>query len=286
MKLLRTESLDEGLIFLAQEPNVHVLAGGTDLIIQMRKGTIRPEALLDASAIPELKIIRRQGRELSLGAALTYRELVGADLPASLHGLKDAAHGVGSPQIRNTATLGGNICNASPAGDIIPPLLALDAQLHLMRWVQGAPTTRRVALSSFLKGKGQTDRAPEELLTHVSFEVPADRSVLVFQKLGLREALAISRICLAVAAGEKEGRFTFARIATGSLGETALREPSAEQYLTGAPLSEDTYAACGALIAEAAENRLHGRSTLPFKREAIQGLLTHALRAIEKEMTS
>lgn len=282
MDLLKAGTLAEALDFLERHPDARILAGGTDLIIHLRKTKERPAAILDISSVGELAGIRRTESGWSLGPATTYAQMVAAELPASLAGLQKSAHLVGSPQIRNTATVGGNICNSSPAADVVPPLMALDAMLTLQRKADGQIRQRQVALTEFFTGKGRNVLETGELLTDISFQAIPDSACLAFEKLGLREALAISRICLAVCAETDGGLLRNVRVASGSLGETGMREPEVEAVLSGQPLTPEVIAHAQEVLSDVCAARLASRSTMPFKREAIRGLLGHALATIAK----
>lgn len=280
MDLLKAASVEQALDFLEAHPGARILAGGTDLVIELRKKKAHPAALLDISSVEELKTVTEENGRWRLGAALTYGELLEAALPEGLSGLKQAARQVGSPQIRNTATIGGNVCNSSPAADIVPPFLALDARLRLASRQSGQTVERVVPLSGFFTGKGHNCLLPGELLREIEFGPVAPGAELVFEKLGLREALAISRICLAVYAEPAGDGLGKVRIASGSLGETGQREPETEDVLTNQLLDDEHIARAQTVLSEACARRLAGRSTLPFKREAVMGLLGHALRTL------
>lgn len=278
MDLLKARSLDEALAFLEKRPGARILAGGTDLVIDLRKKRHSPEAMLDISQADGLKGITKDNGVWRIGPCTTYSELTHADLPKSLLGLSDSASQIGSPQIRNTATVGGNICNSSPAADIVPPLLALDARLTLSLRRNGETKERTVLLSEFFTGKGKNILMEGELLTGVEFDAPSKDACLTFEKLGLREALAISRICLAAYVEFDGESVALARIATGSLGETGTRELEIEPLLVGRSLTDETIAQAAKALSGSAQRRLEGRSTMPFKQEAVKGLLGHALR--------
>lgn len=280
MELLKAGTTAEALDFLEHHPGARILAGGTDLIISLRKRKETPSAIVDISQVEELKVIRSTDRGWQIGPCTTYAQLVHAALPRGLGGLQSAARQVGSPQIRNTATVGGNICNSSPAADIVPPLMALDAQLTLAVRKNGAVSERTLPLTEFFTGKGKNRLLPGELLVNVTLPPVTEDAMLVFEKLGLREALAISRICLALYAEQTGGVWQNFRVATGSLGETGLREAEVEEYLNESGLSDERIAGAQEILSQTCARRLAARSTMPFKREAIKGLLGHALRSI------
>ncbi len=197
------------------------LAGGTDLIIQMRRGKVAPRHVVDLRRVPGLDSIAVNG-DVRLGALVTHRtiERCGA-FQGRLRGLVEGAQVVGGHQIRNVGTVGGNIANASPAADVVPVLLALDAVVLAV----GPTGERAVPLEEFLVGPGQTARRPGELLTAVRFGAPGERAATAFLKAGRRRAMEIAVVCVAVrltldAEGE---RCVDARIALGAVAPTTWR---------------------------------------------------------------
>lgn len=286
MDLLKASTIHQTLEFLESHPGARVLAGGTDLVVQMRKRKQIPPALVDISMVAELSGIHRGNGVWTIGPATNLSAIVNGPFGISLSGLTKAARSIGSPQIRNTATVGGNICNASPAADMSPPLLALDARLTLVASQNGALVSRVVPLAEFFAGKGQSVRRGDELLTTIEFSELSENAYLSFSKLGLREALAISRICLAAFIEFDAELVKTCRIATGSLGETGQREYDIEKLLVGGGLTDQTIESAADALARSARERLTGRSTMPFKQEAVKGLLGHALRDIVKRRNS
>lgn len=280
MDLLKATDTAQALEFLSRHPDARVIAGGTDIIIKLRKKKLTADALVDVSDLAQLKGVSETAGVWTIGAAATLADLLASPMGEELKGLKKAAHTLGSPQIRNTATTGGNICNSSPAADMVPPLLALEARLNILSLTEGDVSERQLPLHEFFTGKGQNVLQRDELLLSIEFDALPEHSFLAFEKLGLREAVAISRICLAVCISFTGDTVKKCRIASGSLGETGLREYQTEEYLTGKPLTEETMAEAARTLTKAAQARLAGRSTLPFKEKAVQGVLQHALNDI------
>lgn len=280
MDLLKAATIAETLEFLDAHPGARILAGGTDLVVQMRKGKLKPSALVDVSTVEALKGIALTDGVWTIGASTNLAAIVNGPFGKTLSGLGKAARSIGSPQIRNTATIGGNICNASPAADMSPPLLALDAKLTLVSTENGVRSSRIVPISEFFAGKGQSVRKSGELMTAIEFDDLPENAYLVFEKLGLREALAISRVCLSAYLAFDGDRIKTCRIATGSLGETGMREYDIEKLLEGQLLTEADIERATEALSSSAQARLAGRSTMPFKQEAVKGLLGHALHDI------
>jgi len=203
------------------------VAGGTD-IYPAHVGRSLPASVVDISRIAELRGISATDTELRIGAAVTWSELLAAHLPPAFDGLKQAAREVGSRQIQNRGTIAGNLCNASPAADGVPPLLSLDAQVELA----GPGGRRRLPLERFITGYRSTALAPGELLTAVLVPNSSIAGASAFEKLGARRYLVIS-IVMAAARIEfsDDGRIGNARIAVGAASPVAVRLPSLEDDL-------------------------------------------------------
>ena len=206
-----------------------LLAGGTDLYpAHVGKKLARP--LLDLSRVAGLRRIRRVEGGWTIGATTTWTDLLRADLPALFDGLKAAAREVGGVQIQNTGTLAGNVCNASPAADGIPALLALGAEVEL----QSAAATRRLALADFVLGSRRTARRHDELVVGLHIPEQSVRSRSVFQKLGGRRYLVISISMVAATIDvDERGRVEAAGVAVGSCSAVAQRLPALEARLRG-----------------------------------------------------
>ena len=213
------------------------IAGGTDVMVQIN-GEIGepPRRLLDLRHLDELRGIHRDGDDLVLGALTTYTELRRSRLVSEfLPELSDAAATIGAAQIQNRGTLGGNIANASPAGDTLPLLLATDARIV----VGGARGERAIAAHDFWTGYRQTAMAPDELVVRVEIPLVNGRQ-LRFRKIGTRRAQAISKVVMALAWAEADGAWTDVRLALGSVAERPVRAWETEQILTGALPDERT----------------------------------------------
>ena len=249
-RYLAPTSLAQALAALADGGGAMVLAGGTDLMPQSRAGKLRPaRTLLNIRRVPGLAAIAVDGRALRLGTLVSVATLLSHPLVRE-HAplLADAADHFASDQIRNVATLGGNLCNASPAGDLLTPLLALDAEVELARIDSaGSVATRRLPLDGFFTGPGRTRREEAELLTAVHVPLAPRGQVAHFHKSGSRPALDIATIAIAlVARRDDEGRLHDVRLALGAVAATPLRARRTEALLEGHGLD-------AALVAQAAE---------------------------------
>jgi len=226
---LRPSRLEDALTALAR-PHV-VLAGGTDFY-PARVGRAIDEDVLDIGGIAVLRGISGDAAGWRLGATTTWSELLETDLPPLFDGLKQAAREVGGRQIQNAGTLAGNLCNASPAADGVPCLLALDAEIEI-----AGPAGRRVLpLRQFITGVRRTALAPGELVVAIHVPRPSHEARSAFLKLGTRRYLVISIAMAAATLEVADGRVASARIAVGACSPVAERLPDLEAALAGAPL--------------------------------------------------
>ena len=229
----RPKSVAEALKVLEQ-PQVIVLGGGTDIFPAMGGQTL-DATVLDVSAHPELRAIAYSTDAISIGGAATWSEIATASLPRCFDALQQAARKIGSIQIQNRGTIAGNLCNASPAADGIPPLLVLDAEVVL----ESTGGTRNVPLHEFVLGRRQTQRRPDELVTAIRVPTAMAEAYSVFKKLGTRQYLVISiamvAVSLQIRSPQDGSSISEARVALGSCGPRALRLRSLEDALRGAP---------------------------------------------------
>ena len=251
---LAPRRLDEALQAMA-DGAATVLCGGTDLALQTEGGSRQYQAkLLNIRRIEGLTGIEAKADQVRIGAVTTVSDIrYNPALAAIAPVLVEAAEHFASEQIRNAASLGGNICNASPAGDMIPPLLVLGASVELACWRDGGVKTRLLPLDGFFVSPGKTVKLPEELLTAVVFDRPHADFVARFRKSGPRPALEISTVSLALGARIADGRLRDVRVAMGSVAPTPLRARHVEAALEGKPLDAASIAAAVASAAEDAK---------------------------------
>ncbi len=228
---LRPRTVHEACEALAVAPAT-ILSGGTDVFPALGDGPL-PSRMLDLSRVGGLSDIAREHGRTRIGGRVTWTRLVKADLPPCFDGLKAAAREIGSIQIQNAATLAGNLCNASPAADGAPPLLALDASVELT----SLAGTRRLTLPEFLLGNRRTARRPDEVLTAILVPSTIERGRAAFLKLGARRYLVISIAMVAAIVEQENGRVGAARVAVGSCSAVARRLPALEAALVGAEAS-------------------------------------------------
>lgn len=274
MTLHRPETLDAALALLAEGGGV-ILAGGTDVYPGLRDAP-PPARMIDVSAVSGLRGITRDGGDWRIGAATTWTDVVRADLPALFDGLKLAAREVGSVQIQNTGTVAGNLCNASPAADGVPALLALDAEVELT----GPQGARRVPLAQFIQGIRKVDLATGELMTAIY--VPDAAGCGAFRKLGARRYLVISIAMVGAMVHAEGGRIVGARIAVGSCSPVARRLVALETALAGATLGD-----VGGIVGQARLDELTPiddvRASAAYRMDAVRTLVRRTvLDAVEK----
>jgi CO/xanthine dehydrogenase FAD-binding subunit len=270
----------EAVAVLSEYPAALVVAGGTDLMVDVNEGHRpigRDDVVVSVIHIPELRswTFDRAAGSLRLGAAVTYSELAAPPLAGIVPALAQAARTVGSPQIRNAATIGGNVVTCSPAGDGLPVLAAVDAVVELAS-VDGV---RQLSIDEFMVGVKRTARRPDELLTAVT--VPLLDGWQGYTKVGVRNAMviAISGACLAV---DEPSRSV--RIALGSVAPTIVRASAAEAFVVdaidwvGRSIGVDAVAEFGRLAAEASSPIDDHRSTAAYRRHSIDVLARRLLR--------
>ena len=270
---LRPTRLDDALQALAR-PHV-VLAGGTDFY-PARVGEAIDEDVLDITAIADLGGVSETDGGWRLGATTTWNELLDTPLPALFDGLKLAAREVGGRQIQNAGTLAGNLCNASPAADGVPPLLALGAEVELA----GRAGTRRLPLASFIIGNRLTALDRHELMVAIHVPRPKHEARSGFLKLGARRYLVIS-IAMAAATLEVDaGRIAAARVAVGACSAVAQRLPLLEAALHGTPLDRriGNLVTDGQLAPLAPIDDVRGSAA--YRRDAVVTLLRRLLDSL------
>jgi CO/xanthine dehydrogenase FAD-binding subunit len=275
---LAPRTWDEALAARAAHPDALPIAGGTDVMVELNFDRRRPPALLDLGRIGELAEWGTDGPLLRIGAGVTYRRLI-EELGGRLPGLAMAARTVGSPQIRNRGTVGGNLGSASPAGDAHPPLLAAAAVVEVAS-VRGV---RRVPLTEFFIGPKRSVLAPDELVEAVL--LPPAPGPQQFAKVGTRNAMVIA-VCAFALSLDPAAR----RVGTGigSAAPTPVRAPEAESFLASVPwdrrLPESTAERFGELVAAAAAPIDDVRGTAAYRRRALAVLARRTLRWAWEEM--
>ena len=271
----RPRSLEEALEILAQRPGeARPVAGGTDILVKAKDGVVSRESLFDLGAVPELRGIEERGDHLWIGAASTHTEMMESVLVARhAPALPAACAVVGGPQIRNRGTLGGNLANASPAADTVPPLYAADAVVETV----SVSSRREVPVAEFFTGPRESVLARDELITGV--KVPLRRGVRgAFLRLGQRQAQAISKVSVAVAMTFRDGRPDWVRVALGAVAPTVIRAREAEKALLGGGYQGLVRARDA--VKEEVKPIDDLRSSREYRREMAAVLLERAVRTV------
>lgn len=277
-------SLEEALAMLEErQGQARVIAGGTDLVIQLKKKEVRARCLVDVTNLAELKGIELENGFIMIGACVTHQELASSNLVRErATALAEGASQVGSPQIRNMGTVGGNIVNAQPAADTIVPLMALEAEVE----VAAATGIRREPLGGLCIGPGQcTVDATAEILTAVRFRALGPNQGSAFERLAKRKALALPILNAAAVVTLNDGGDTFqeVRLAVGPVGPTPTRALNAEESLRGAAVEAQAIAAAMELAAQEAQPRSNPlRGSAEYRREMVKVLLRRSIeRAVQ-----
>jgi len=275
-ELVLPGSVEECVKALAQGgPESKVLAGGTDLLPQMKNGVLKPARVIDLSGITRLRAIEAgNGQGLRVGSAVTARTL---ELDPTVRGrflsLAESGALVGSVQVRNLATLGGNICNAAPSADMAPPLLALDAEAV----ITGPKGERRVPIAAFFTGVRRTVLAPDEILVELAVPNPGSHSGGNYLRHTPRRELDIAVVGVASQLTIANGVCTKARIALAAVAPVPLRATAAEQSLEGQAVTPDRIKRAADLAVEAARPISDQRGSADFRRHLVRVLTRRTL---------
>ena len=270
----RPSTLSDALAILGREPRT-VLAGGTDLYPATAAATLAGP-ILDITGLDALRGIRPVPGALRIGAATSWAEIRDASLPPALDALRAAAAEVGGRRIQAAGTIGGNLCNASPAADGVPPLLALDAEVELA----GPAGTRQFPLASFLAGPRRTLRRADELLTAILVPDAAISGRSAFLKLGARRYLVISIAMVAVRLDIRDGCVADIALAVGACGPVGTRLPALEAALRGTPAAGVADAIDACAVAAALAPLTDIRADAAYRAEAAAELLRRACSAL------
>ena len=248
-----------------------MLAGGTDLLVRLKRWQIEPRYVVNLKGVQGLSGVEvPEGGGLRIGALTTLSDLASSPLlQDGLAAVSQAASKIGSVQVRNLATIGGNLCNAAPSADMAPPLIALGAHAVL----SGMGGERTVPLEDFFVGPGETTLEPDEVLTHVLVPRPAPSSVCLYWKQGGRRAMDIAIVGVSVAMGASADACHGVRIALGAVAPVPLRAVAAEVYLEGRTPTEEAAAEAGRLASEAASPISDVRASEFYRRRLVAVLV-------------
>jgi xanthine dehydrogenase FAD-binding subunit len=272
------KSVEEALDLLADNPQRHIIAGGTDLLLKMRDGLLENVQLISIRDIESLSSISLdEEQSITIGPLTTFKQLaVHPLIQKNIPILTEAALSVGGPQIRDMATIGGNICNGVPSADSAPPLLALDALLKL----QSQGSERLLPVGEFFLGPGRVDLQPGELLTEILITADNYRSFGgCYIKFAPRKAMDLAIIGVAVTCRlHEKDTFERVRISLGVAGPIPLRCSAAETYAQGKTTSDNTVAEIGKMAVESARARNSVRASKEYREHLIDELTRRALK--------
>jgi carbon-monoxide dehydrogenase medium subunit len=269
------QSLDDCLKILADHGGrAKLLAGGTDLLPQMKHGLLKPALVVDLSGIDRVRRVDNGSGGLRIGAAVTARELeVHPALGGAYRSIAESAALVGSLQVRNLATVGGNLCNAAPSADMAPPLVALEAQAV----IAGAKGERRVPIADFFTGVRKTVLVPNELLVELIVPAPGPNSGGQYLRHTPRRELDIAVVGVASQLTMANGRCAKARIALASVAPTPVRATAAERALEGQALTPELIERAATLAIEAAKPISDQRGSVEFRKHLVRVLTRRTL---------
>lgn len=259
-------------------PNSRVLAGGTDLVIAMHENRCKPDLVIDLWGVKELTFVKLERGHIHIGATSTFTRLKEDELVGKYAlCLAEAAAGIGSNQIRNSATIGGNIGNASPAGDTLPALMALGA---VIRVLDSTGHIEEKTVDEIVMGPGKTSLKCDQVITEVVFPVPGASYLSTFVKVGSRSTVTIAKLNMALAVKYDSGSNTIwdVRLGLGAIGAKAFRDFRVESILNGQKADEKLARVLGEELCETVQRAIPGRYSLPYKKEAIKGLARDAWR--------
>jgi len=270
-------TLDEVCQILAEHNDkAQALAGGTDLLVNMRKGVISPEIVVSLGRVEALSVQSVSDGQIQIGACVTAAELAHSkEVENRLNALSLAARRLGSPPIRNLATVAGNLVTARPAADLPPPLMAYGAQVVLKK----STGERTVPLDDFFRGPGETVKEPDEVLTEIVIEKPPPHSGASYMKLGRRKTLVIALVNVAafLSLDGPNGAIQAARVVMGAVAPVPVRAFSAEKILLGEKPGEKLFAKAGEAAAGESKPIDDFRGSASYRRAMVEVLTRRAL---------
>lgn len=271
-KIFKPNTLDEAMKLLNSEKSTNILAGGTDLIIDIRKKKKILNSLIDISNINELKKIEEKEDYIYIGSMVTFSELYESEIiKRNFNSLYECSKSMGSPQIRNAATIGGNVANAASAADSIPCLMTLDSTIVL----ESDKGIRKIKLIDYFKNYNTEQIKRDEIIT--KFIIPKDKGRSGYYKLGKRNSLAIARISVAVRLDLQEDIVKDVSIVVGAAGKVPFQVDKIKELAINENkdiLFNDNVLS---VLEEAVYNSIKGRNTVDFKKEAVKGVYKNAM---------
>lgn len=272
------KSLPEALELMAGGGRIVPIAGGTNLMVNLKRAPLEADCVVDLTRIEEIRKIRVENGGVVLGAGVTFADLLAWRPGGVVEGLlRPMSLAFAGPLIRNLATVGGNVCDASPAADVSPPLLALDARVRLASAVGGE---RELGLEEFFQGVRKTARRSDEILVAVEFPRPGTGDRCFYYKLGKRKADAISIVSVAIRVRMNRDRVEEARVALGAVAPVAMRSFQAEELLVGNTLDDERIDAAALAAAEESRPIDDFRAGADYRRQMVETLIRRGLRSV------
>ena len=276
---LAPHKLDEAAVLMAEHAgSAQLLAGGTDLLIFMRNGRKSPEVIIDAKKIPELTRMSLDADRLTIGAAVSCRTIwEHPEIAERFPALTDAATLIGGIQIQGRATFGGNLCNAAPSADTVPPLIVYGAIAHII----SARGERDVPVEEICTGPGRTSLAPDEILVSLSISAPPANSGAAFLRFIPRNEMdiAVANAAARVDLDDSGATFKTARIAIGAVAPTPLFVEAAGAALSGKPVNDASISDAAKIARDASTPINDMRGTIEHRKQLVEVLTTRALRS-------
>jgi len=272
LKIYSPKTIEEVKEYMKDHSNLKLLAGGTDLVLDFKRNKVKCESIVSLEKISDLKKIVDDKDEIYIGAMVTFSDLIENNIIKDYCNLLlNCSMSMGSPQIRNVATVGGNIANGGSAADIIPCIISLGGILL----IESEEAIRRVSCEEYFENYKEERLKENEILTHII--IPKTQNISGYYKLGKRNSLAISRVSAAVNLEIKKDRICAINICLGAVGRYPFRAKELEERSLGKDIkwlySEEALEYLESIV----EKSIEGRKTMPFKREAIKGVFKRAL---------
>lgn len=272
LKIYSPKTIEEVKEYMKDHSNLKLLAGGTDLVLDFKRNKVKCESIVSLEKISDLKKIVDDKDEIYIGAMVTFSDLIENNIIKNYCNLLlNCSMSMGSPQIRNVATVGGNIANGGSAADIIPCIISLGGILL----IESEEAIRRVSCEEYFENYKEERLKENEILTHII--IPKTQNISGYYKLGKRNSLAISRVSAAVNLEIKKDRICAINICLGAVGRYPFRAKELEERSLGKDIkwlySEEALEYLESIV----EKSIEGRKTMPFKREAIKGVFKRAL---------
>lgn len=271
--VLSPKTIEEALELIKENNNVKLLAGGTDLILELNRGKTAPDYLVNLGSLSELKTISEDKKYIYVGSMVTFSMLQNKLIRDYYNSLIKCSKSMGSPQIRNMATIGGNIANGGSAADIVPCIISLDGILT----ISSSSTKRKISCEDYFKNFSVEKIKSNEILTEI--QLPKLRQESGYYKLGKRNSLAIARLSAAVSFVLQNDKVANFNLSLGAVGRFPFKVSGFKELVEGREVQKLFDQEILDYIENAVEESIRGRKTMPFKKEAVKGVYKEAVRS-------